>query len=108
MPTSLAELAINIHSANRKKGFYDNPPSALEIHALITTEVAEATEAVRKGLPDSFVDENGKPQGEAFEIIDVIIRCFDYCGHKGWDVDELIREKLAYNLKRPYKHGKKM
>lgn len=97
----------------REKGFHETPRSPLEEHALISSEVGEATEAVRDGLANSAIfckDKNGllKPEGEAYEIIDVIIRCLDYCGKMGWDVEQLMQDKIKYNMQRPHKHGKTM
>lgn len=106
MGTKLTELAIRIHALNKEKGFYDNPPSDLERHMLIVSEIAEATECVRKNDQDFYFSPEGKPEGHAVEVIDALIRILDFCGSKKWDVDELMREKLAYNKTRPYKHGK--
>lgn len=109
MPTTLTDLAINIHSANKQKGWYDDsqPRHPAIFHMLIVSEIAEAVESVRKGELDFWTDTNGKPQGEAVEVIDALIRILDYCGYRKWDVDELIRAKLAYNKTRPQRHGNK-
>lgn len=108
MPTNLTELALLIHSEAKAKGWHDRPRSPLEEHALITSEIGEATDAVRDGLPEYFVRENGKPDGEAVEIIDAIIRALDYCGKRGWDVDEIMSAKRAYNRTRAHRHGNKL
>ena len=79
----------------------------LEIHALIHTEVAEATEEVRNGKPDCYCGDDGKPEGEAVELIDVIVRVLDYFGAKGWDADVIMREKIKYNKTRSFRHGNK-
>lgn len=108
MPTTLTELAINIHSANKQKGWYDGEklPAAV-FHMLFVTEIAEATEAVRNNEPDFWIDESGKPQGEAVELADAFIRILDYVGYKKWDLDEIVKAKLAYNKTRPHRHGGK-
>lgn len=31
----------------------------------------------------------------------------DSFGHEGLDTDEIVRQKMAYNRGRPYKHGKR-
>lgn len=73
----------------------DRPP--LELHMLMVSEVAEATEEARKGtLPIYYNTEHGvlpredgmfdvkqgdkllKPEGEAVELADVVIRIADY------------------------------
>lgn len=109
MPTTLAELAINIHSANKQKGWYDDeqPRHPAVFHMLIVSEIAEATESVRNNELDFWFDENGKPQGESIEMIDALVRILDYCGYRKWDVDELMKIKLAYNKTRPSRHGGK-
>jgi hypothetical protein len=48
-----------------------------------------------------------KPEGVPSEIADGIIRGFDYANRAGFDVAEIIDEKLTYNATRPFKHGKK-
>jgi hypothetical protein len=104
---------------------------------LIVTEVAEMTEEIREGNPDVYVEQDGvkipielpeipsfiltengntpeekmtfrKPEGEAIELADVLIRCLDYAGSKGWDVDALVRTKLEYNKTRSFRHGGKL
>ena len=49
-----------------------------------------------------------KPEGELIEIADAVIRCMDYCGHKGWDLEKAIRAKHEFNKTRPYRHGNKL
>ena len=49
----------------------------------------------------------GKPDGIAVEMADCLIRILDWFGYEGLDVDEIVRQKMAYNRGRPYKHGKK-
>ena len=104
--TGLSELAISIHEASKAKGWWSEDIPAAVIHMLIVTEIAEATECVRKSEPD-YYEADGKPEGESVEIIDALIRILDYCGRKRWDVDELMKKKLAYNKTRSQRHGGK-
>lgn len=106
---SLTDLAIKIHAANREKGWHaeDTPRHPTQFHMLAVTEIAEATECARNGEPDWYIDEKGKPCGEAVEIADAIIRLLDYCGYRKWDIDAIVREKLAFNKTRPHRHGGK-
>ena len=92
----------------KTKGWHDEPRSALEIHALIHTEIAEATEDVREGKLHYYLDENKKPSGEATELVDVVIRIFDHFGHQGWNFEDIFKAKCAFNKTRPYRHGKKI
>lgn len=48
-----------------------------------------------------------KPEGEAAELADVIIRIGDYFGHKGWDLEAVVKLKMNYNRTRGHKHGGK-
>ena len=100
------DLVRRIHAANKEKGFWKDDRHPLAIHMLIVSEIAEATEAVQNNKLDYYV-ENGKPEGEAVELMDALIRILDYVGFKGWDAEKLIEEKLAYNASRPYRHGNK-
>ncbi len=54
-----------------------------------------------------------KAEGYAVELADAMIRIADLWGYLkddvdlGIDLEAVIREKMAYNATRPYKHGKK-
>ena len=48
-----------------------------------------------------------KPEGMAVEMIDCVIRIFDYLSQKGIDIDKVIQIKMDYNETRPYRHGDK-
>lgn len=64
---------------------------------LIASEVFEAFEGVRKGLMDDHLPQYPM---EAVELVDTLIRDFDYAGDRGWDVERIYRDKLAYNAGR--------
>ncbi len=129
-------LASRALATATKSGFYDKPEDPFKAHMLIVTEVVEATECVRRCEPPLWVEggepghiveiesnvqlavenEAGllteppyclKPEGEASELVDVMIRVAGYFAHRGWDLDSLVRAKLAYNQTRPYRHGNK-
>ena len=63
---------------------------------LITGEVAEAQEALRKNNMDNFKE----------ELADVVIRTADLCGGLNIDLESEIIKKMQKNKSRPYKHGK--
>lgn len=96
---------------------------------LIVGEAIEAHEELRAGRPahhryysggfdmgttaseeNKSLDRAGrlrKPEGVPSEIADVVIRCLDFADAYGFNLGEIIAEKIAYNETRPYKHGKK-
>lgn len=65
--------------------------------ALVHTEVAEATEAIRKHDRDNF-DE---------ELADVLIRVVSIAYGLGTDLDKVVAAKLEKNTKRGLHHGGK-
>jgi hypothetical protein len=70
-----------------------------ELLALIHSEISEALEGERKGLPD---DKLPHYPMAAVEIVDAIIRCLDYLGgiYPHLDVQQIFDEKMAYNAQR--------
>lgn len=122
-----------VYNVSKSKGWYDNDDRRpLEFHALMISEVAEATEAVRNRKPpfylqkgdivvdlgvgevdkksiDQAVSElpDGKPEGEATELADCVIRIMDYFEKNGWDLEAVMLAKSNYNETRPYRHGNK-
>lgn len=71
--------------------------------ALAHSELSEALEANRKKLESDHLP--GIP-GEAEELADCVIRCFDLAGAMGYNLGDVILKKLHFNLSRGYKHGK--
>lgn len=129
--SGLNSLARNIHIIYVSKGWYSKSRSPLEFHMLMITELAEATEEVRKGAPDLYQvkpvglndpenynvipgdpdwDNSGlsKPEGESIEIIGTLIRLLDYCAHRDWDIERLVEMKMSYNATRAHRHGGKV
>ena len=119
---ALTEFSRRIYSDNLAKGFYDDE-MAIRLHlskdptkhqsyiksvraqriALVTSELSEALEADRKDLMDDHL-----PQYYGFdvELADALIRILDMCGANNVDIGKVVRDKLAYNKSRPFKHGK--
>jgi len=104
---TLNELVRKAHDRAKKSGWWNPGKSAPEVHMLIVTEIAEATEAVRVDCEAFYLDSRGKPEGEAVELADAVIRIADYFGHMGWDLEEVVKAKMAYNETRPHRHGDK-
>lgn len=63
---------------------------------LITGEVAEAHEALRKRDYENFKE----------ELADIVIRVADLAGGLDIDLEAEILSKMEKNKNRPYKHGK--
>jgi NTP pyrophosphatase (non-canonical NTP hydrolase) len=103
----LNTLKNQAHAMAKKKGWWENERSPLEIHMLIVSEIAEATEAARRWDVGMYLTHGGKPEGEAVELVDAIIRIADYFGKRGWDLEDVLKTKLAYNATRPHRHGGK-
>lgn len=76
------DLAQSIHAANVAVGWWDDPDRCLvECLQLVSTEVAEATEAARKDLMDDHLPHR---KGEEVELADAMIRLLDLGGSQGW------------------------
>lgn len=110
---SIQTWTDEIHAMAKEKGWWENPRSPLDVHMLIVSEIAEATEEARKKTnPVYFDDSPGaayplKPEGELIELADAVIRIMDYCGFKNWDLEAAIRMKVEYNASRAHRHGGK-
>lgn len=103
---NLNDLANEIYINALEKGWHDKPRSALEQHALFHSEISEATEEVRNGKPYLYYTD-GKPDGEAVELVDAVIRIIDYFKVNGWNLEEILKIKMEYNKTRSYRHGGK-
>lgn len=103
---SLNDWALSIHANSVAHGWWEDDRQLPEIIALCHSELSESLEAYRNG--EALIWNNdGKPDGIAVELIDCVIRIFDYLQFLGVDIDETIAMKHFYNLQRPYKHGGK-
>ena len=107
MNMRLNDWVNEIHKLAKEKGWWDNNRNPLEIHMLMVSEIAEATECYRDNKIDYYVSDSKKPEGEAAELVDCIIRIMDYFGYKGWNLETLLQIKHDYNKTRPYRHGGK-
>jgi hypothetical protein len=104
-----------IHENAVNHGWWEDERKLPEIIALIHSELSESLEHYRNINyykenninPNVHIDKNGKPDGIAIELVDVVIRVMDYFGKQGWDLEELIKMKHEYNKNRPYRHGGK-
>lgn len=116
-PLHINQWIDAVHKNARDHGFYDDAPDPSEHPGsyidrkvmLIVGELSEFHEHYRNGhAPHSwYINDDGKPDGPAIEIADVMIRLFDLIGYLNiQDFESLIQLKHQYNVHRPYKHGR--
>lgn len=75
------EMAQKIYEQNKAVGWWDDPDRCLfECLQLVSTEVAEATEAERKDLMDDHLPHR---KGGEVELADALIRVLDLGGRLG-------------------------
>ena len=107
------------HLLAQKKGWWESVRSPKELLALVHSEIAEATEEVRRGAPDLYqcdISEkfpgsailygdkqwraDRKPEGEAIELMDAAIRVFDILGYlkKEYFEDDILIYRLGKEL----------
>jgi NTP pyrophosphatase (non-canonical NTP hydrolase) len=115
--TMLNELAKAVHANAVTKGWWDSERNFGESLALIHSEVSEVLEDWRRHRPMNEIvwtkqfdaSENkfirNKPDGIPIELADIIIRVLDLCAFYEIDIDAAIKEKMAFNEARSYRHG---
>ena len=95
----------------RNHGFWEAMPphlttSALARLMLVTTELAEAAEAVRASIPQRS-DHLDNYSLEEEEIADAVIRLMDYAESRHIDLANALVAKVKYNTGRSHLHGKR-
>lgn len=104
---TINEIAKEIHENAVEHGWWDGGKRPIpEVIALCHSELSEALEAYRKDEPLCWY-RDGKPDGIAIEMVDCVIRIFDYLASEDLDVEYLIAIKNKYNKERSYRHGNK-
>lgn len=104
---SLNEFSEACHEANAK--WWQNMETGEplernkgELLMLMVSEIAEAMEGERKDLMDDKLPHRKMAE---VELVDALIRIFDYAGAYGYDLSGAFDEKMAYNAKREdHKH----
>lgn len=74
----LNQFMQEVHENAVAHCWWDKERSGGTIRSLFHCELSEAMEAHRKGQPLYYVQEDGKPDGMAVELIDCCIRILDY------------------------------
>src|SRR3972149_8818568 len=101
---TLNNLADKIHDNAVAKGFWQAERRFPEYLTLMHSELSEAYEAWRDGLP--AVSPEGQ-DGWAIELIDCIIVILDVLAAHNVPIEALMHKKLALNKDRIYKHGRR-
>ncbi|MFZ4594194.1 MAG: MazG nucleotide pyrophosphohydrolase domain-containing protein [Verrucomicrobiaceae bacterium] len=111
--TGLRDLQDECYRVACEKGWHEEdeiPPTPVRMMtwmALLHSEVSEAVEDIRRNKIQTVCREDGKPEGMASELADVIIRALDTAGAMGFDMETEIRTKVDFNKTRSHKHGGK-
>jgi len=120
----LDELVETADRISRDNGWHDPmlPTTPAEQVALLHSEASEFLEEVRARRPfgETYYEDvttphpetgepvpDRKPCGPAAEIADCIIKACEIAGRYDIDVVTAVREKLAFNSRRGYRHGDK-
>lgn len=90
-------LAIYQHQLMKEEGWWDNPREDGTLLMLMTSEISECMEAIRKDFGNS--DKTGMPLALE-ELADTVIRILDFCGSKDWPLGKAIVRKMEYNRTR--------
>lgn len=109
---TINELISQSYGTALEKGWWDKGDRPLmECLMLIVSEISEAGEEYRvHGLDPEFFEyeKEGKPEGIAVELADVLIRIADLCGRYNIDLESALLTKLEFNKTRKYRHGGKI
>lgn len=116
MEKKIKELIADCKKIANEHGFYvtwerkEGPMNPIEKLMKIVSECGEAMEAYvaqeKPNIPRYPINcDNWKEHFEE-EVADIFIRLFHMVGDLDIDLEEILEKKMAYNKKRPYRHGK--
>jgi NTP pyrophosphatase (non-canonical NTP hydrolase) len=99
------EMMTSAHEHMVRQGFW-NSANLGEKLALIHGEVSETMEHYRKGTDAKASAKIPAFTNEEEELADIVLRVMDLAEHRGVRLTEAMEAKYAYNLGRPYMHGR--
>ena len=102
----ISQMKVEVHRTAVEHGWWESPRPVGEVLMLMVTELAEAMEAYRSGNPESEKIPGFSQMEE--ELADVVIRLLDFAGGENLNIEGALIAKMAYNEKRPYRHGGKL
>lgn len=117
---TVTEWSLLISDLNEIKGWNKEGRDQAEWAALAHSEISEAYEEHRKGHAPGFVyasvpekseealAQMAKPEGQAIEWADLMIRALHWFAYHDLDPEKYLRMKFEYNMTRPYRHGGKI
>ena len=91
---TINEWVKEIHENAVAHGWWEDERSFAEVAALCHSELSEALEADRKG-EDLVYIAHGKPEGIAVEMMDCVIRIFDWMGKEGVDAELILKMNMV-------------
>lgn len=115
---AISRMAHEVHCTNQINGWWEDRVAIAAAHpngkhqvilaalALVTTEISEAVEAVRKHDPTTWADTKTKDTF-ARELAGATLRIMDLAAWTGVDLGEAIRAELEANKARGHRHGGK-
>lgn len=110
MSQSIRDWQTTLYTGHKAQGFGQNENLHIERKLMLAAgEIHEAHEELRAGHDYHEVYRNPgseKPEGFGIELADAVIRLLNIMSACGLDAETLIAEKHAYNLTRPFRHGK--
>jgi NTP pyrophosphatase (non-canonical NTP hydrolase) len=115
---ALARVAHDVHNVNVNNGWWEDRVAIAAAHpngkhqvilaalALVTTEISEAVEAIRKHDPTTWHDTRTRDTF-ARELAGATLRIMDLAVWVGVDLGEAVRAELEANKARGHRHGGK-